>query len=460
MSTLPEELLQHIFSNLVISGEPVARNEDGVKLSALANISLANKTCYRIVRPHLYNTVVLEGYTQTDRRRQILRTLLDYPDAREMVQKIHAGGWSTKADSQARNEQCNPAPDDLKSKMLAATDAALPASTRSRMLQELEEGVEDAEIALLLLLSPKLRLLDFSAAFRISQSLTVAVVQLAHPVNGQEGELARPLQLLSEVRVGYDDTEDALDVGDVAATLQLPALETFRGRMIACDHESTGAILKLKSQLKRLYLESSLLDALGLERLMVACPSLETISMHWGSAIVGASEIEYTRIGQALRRHGSKLKNLRFKPEQAESFDEDIDRDSPLGSLKELESLRLLAVPYAALCGARPATDPNYLLRNLPTSLRTLNIADAEVPKVDESDIESSDEDEEDADDTNALDMQLIQVMQDEKFTELSTIRVQRAGGFTLSAMAEEAGWADKGGRFWIMLKRLRPVVA
>lgn len=365
------------------------------------------------------------------------------------MQQLYAGSWSTKEELDLSRQHATPAPEELRSALrTAAGDTSLPRTARQRLDAELEEGVEDAEVASLLLIVRNLQLLNCSAGYHASRSLVFTVLQHA------------PLNQLAEVEVANSDTEGTISADDLVAVLRLPALETFRGHMIDLNAESSGAVTQVHSPLKRIYLDWSLLDAAGLDRLLIACPELETFSMRWGSAIVGTSGIEYARIGQALRSHASKLKNLRLKPEEAEVFDRNLDRASPLGSLKGLVALRLLAVTYGSLCGATPETAPNYLTWILPHSLRTLRIADAEVEEPSEaSDDEGEDENEnedEDGTETVSLDVQLLEVMRDENFAELSTIRVQRGGGFTLSKEAEDLGWTDEGGKFWIVLKKQR----
>ncbi|KAK4957501.1 hypothetical protein LTR10_005466 [Elasticomyces elasticus] len=424
MSTLPEELLQHVFSHLHLSGEPRARNEDRIRLSTLASISLANRTCYRVVKPHMYHTLILEDYYHTTRRRDFLRTLVQNPDTGSLVQLFYAGSWSVEADYENTTWQPEPVPDDLKREALVALDGAeLPTSLRDHLRLALARGIEDAEIALLLLLISNLRLLDISASFHAKDSLAMSVIQ------------HRPLQHLSEVKVSHSDTEGSSSMDGSVALLQLPALNTFRGRMIDCNSESSALLAPIRSTLKRAFFTMSLLDAVGLQRLLVACPDLETLSVHWGSATVGISSIEYALFGQALRDHGKRLKNLHLKPEDAEVFDDSLDSDPPLGSLKELAVLRLLNVTHHALCGTT-GTAPGYLAQTLPYSLRTLRIADAQV----------------DDEDWNE---ELLDVMRDDSFSELSTIRVQRGDGFTLSAEAKEAGWKDEeSNRFWVVLKK------
>ncbi|KAK5717829.1 hypothetical protein LTR15_008670 [Elasticomyces elasticus] len=427
MAALPEELLQQVFSQQPVSSD----------LSTMANISLANRTCYRVVKPHLYHTLSLGHCSQTRRRRDLLQTLLQNPDTGTLVRSFYVEGWEMEPTFLLPEVwRPEPMPHDLMSDALVAVDGAgLPISLRDPFRLQLAGGVEDApdaEIALLLLLIPNMRFLAISLVYYMQESLFMCMIQ------------HRPLHQLSEVNVEHWDTEDSSSMDGLVALLQLPALDTFRGRAIDCNAESSTLLAPVHSTLKRVFLYMSLLDDGGLQNLLLACPDLETLSVHWGPETIGETSIDYSAIGQALREHGHKLKSLHLTPEDVD-FPEDMDINSPLGSLTELTALRFLDVTYHALCAAKD-TSPDHLRRILPHSLRTL--------RIDAKDA-SSGEDDKEADETNHFDLQLLEIMRDEHFGDLSTITVERGGTFTLSEEAKAAGWNDdESGESGSVLKR------
>ncbi|KAK3664870.1 hypothetical protein LTR22_004176 [Elasticomyces elasticus] len=238
----------------------------------------------------------------------------------------------------------------------------------------------------------------------------------------------RPLQQLLEVKITYSEYEGCLNIDELPSLMQLPMLDIFR--------------------------DWSLLDGAGLERLLTACPELEALSMHWAPATTGAPAFKNRSLGRALRNYGSKLRNLRLNPRDAER--DRLDQDPPLGSLREIESLRLLEVTYHALCGHNLETRPSYLKQVIPFSLRMLRIAAADPAKNHEVLDDESDDDVEDSRLTtvSVLDVQLIEVMQDSRFAELSLVKVQRRDGFTLSGQARGLGWSDESGKFGVILKK------
>ncbi|KAK5123401.1 hypothetical protein LTR85_002833 [Meristemomyces frigidus] len=310
----------------------------------------------------------------------------------------------------------------------------------------LREGLGDAERALLLWLCTKLEIWRTYCPFEVDESLVFAVIREAtsnQSLGG--GPRPRPLQHLREVSI--NETESSRDLADLADVLMLPALVTFRGRMLRCD-ECTALPESLQSKVKRIYLNHSLLDGMGSAKVLIACPDLETLSVQWGGSIVGKCWVEYDKMGEALRQHGTKLKNLRLDPEEDLMPDDDPDVCPPLGSLKALTSLRLFSAPHAALFGGCEVTrlnSPEWLRETLPVSLRTLEFPDA-------NDEEAPD-----------LYERLLEVMRDKQFEELSTIRVNRSVPFTENA-ANDVGWSDSessavwGGseskHDWVVLKR------
>ncbi|KXL50384.1 hypothetical protein M433DRAFT_151233 [Acidomyces richmondensis BFW] len=437
MVQLPEEILPLIFSHFRITADPKFRRDNGTKIKTLVNLSLASKTFNRVASCILYSTLDLQDHAQL---RMALKTLLCRPKTAILVQNLHLSAWETKSDLEMRNEPSVPAEDHLREQMRNATNSILlPESLRKQLRDGICEGVPDAEVALLLCLCTNLRFLHFITPMSISASLAMKVFQ--GKSEDQTVQEERLLAHLYEVSVEHWDTEGSTNLAEITCLLQHPTLEIFRGQKLACTEETIFPPHFCFS-IKRMYLEWSLVDASGLEKLLMACPNLETLSIHWGGATIGLSRIEYGRMSQSLRNHGEALKTLRLRPENAESFDSNLDTESPLGSLKDLKSLRLLAVPANALLGDanRRQLQPKWLVETLPENLKTLRITDAD----------------DDDDEVEAFDVQLVELLRDQRFKELSTIRVNRSTAFTYTEDLEEAGWDEESNKFWVILKRRR----
>lgn len=97
------------------------------------------------------------------------------------------------------------------------------------------------------------------------------------------------------------------NLSDLAPLLQLPSLQRFNGSNMSCDSKLQ---LSSPSAVKRINLDNSLFYPDGLRALLLACPHVDTLSFHGTDDVVGRYEIEYHRIGDALRCAGAKLKNL------------------------------------------------------------------------------------------------------------------------------------------------------
>ncbi|KAK5713883.1 hypothetical protein LTR17_017382 [Elasticomyces elasticus] len=458
MALLPEELLDHIFSNLRISAKGYSRNEDGVNLATMSNVSLVNRTCYRIVRPHLYHTLIWEDSRYSGRATNFLRTCLQHQGTGSLVQALCVESWSLVVSNEGDNAHLERVLEEVRQGLLAAVDTfGLSTDIQQRLLSQLAYGVEDARLALLLLLAPNVQYLEISASSGVYRSLVMSVLRLGRvcrDLGSSTHAFVRPLQRLAEVKITHSDREGCLNIDDLLPLMQLPMLDILRGNMIACNSQSTHHLSPHSSSLKKIYLDWSLLDGVGLERLLAACPELETLSMHWAPATAGIPAFKNPSLGRALRSNGSRLTNLRLNPRDAER--DSHERDSPLGILREVESLRLLDVTYHALFGHNPKTRPSYLKQILPFSLCALRIAGAGSAKTREVLDNESDDDAEDSRlaTVSVLDVQLVELMQDTKFAELSLIKVQRRDGFTLAGQARDLGWSDASGRFGVILKK------
>ncbi|KAH9827635.1 hypothetical protein Tdes44962_MAKER00361 [Teratosphaeria destructans] len=216
--------------------------------------------------------------------------------------------------------------------------------------------------------------------------------------------------------------------------------------MVAFDDENP-LTLPGPLNLRQAYFEESLLDAIDFECFMSACPQLETLSVHWGQAVVGDSEIDWTGIGAALRQHGKALRTLTLKPEEAFCLDGLDDAPGPLGDLTALESLRMLSLPRDVRVRHPEHLDDDWLANRLPVSLKTLRLTGG-----------ADDEDN----DVAALEAQLSRVMADTRFASLSTIRIQNTEEGTdidrRGSLLEEVqglGWdASESNRYWLVLKK------
>ncbi|KAK4959459.1 hypothetical protein LTR10_004264 [Elasticomyces elasticus] len=433
---LPEELLQHIFSFLHEPANlkllPSDRNAR-LGLSTLVNIALTNKAYNRIVRPELYHTLFVQDDSPGTRPILFLKTLLNHPETRPLLQELYSGLWSV--DPSPQQSRCKP--DETSHILRTAADHAgpgIPALSWTQIRTSLgTPGTAQAAIALILTFTTQLRVLAFSITGSVAESLMLTAlrdVRLPH---------------LSEVQVACEDQQDRGTMDEFIELLQRPTLNMFRAHGMECEDESTRALAtsSLSPRLQQISFEHSFLDAIGLARLLTSAPGLRTLSIHWGPGTTRASKIDFGAIGQVLRDHGTKLETLHLKTEDAASS---LDTNSSLGNLNDLVSLRELALPHHALCGQEDDGDiahcpPDHLTKILPHSLRELEIRfakDVEMLGISEDGLYE----EEKVDmGYRVLDLQLLGLIRSELHLELCCVIVHRYDGFTCLEDVRALGW-------------------
>ncbi|KAK3626038.1 hypothetical protein LTR56_020050 [Elasticomyces elasticus] len=371
---------------------------------------------------------------------------MEHPNTGCLVREIHSGGWSAKA--HRKDKRCVTGVESTSTILLdAATRAGIPALSRDNVETTLWIPAAEASIAMILPFTPMLRLLTITARLRVE--LNPVMTALRHV----------QLPQLSEVRTVSEGRESALD--RLLDVLQLPALRTFRARKVSCEVHSTDALANIKVPLglKHVFLEDSNADAIGIGRLLAVAPGLRTLSVYWESQ--DGLLLHSGSLGQALCAHGKNLETVRLG-----SVDPDEDTSgmhAPLGDLREMASLRHLALPYAVLCSDEDAggwfeRSHDYLVRVLPHSLRSLDIEHAEWSKEMTEALASVQH--EGVVVRNHLDLQLLELITDARYVDLSLITVHRDDNFTCLQEAELMGWVEEPGKGRFTLRKSRADVS
>ncbi|CAJ2514205.1 Uu.00g023240.m01.CDS01 [Anthostomella pinea] len=440
MPQLSEELVQLIFSHLRVStSAPNKRGQiDRVGPKTLASACLVSKTFLRVAQPELYHTLDLRYYGSP---RRLLTSIAHRRELAACVRKVYIESWATQEDVDNEGPTTSPPEPALASEFSQLVEAiAFSTPLQDRLLVGLRDGLEDAEFALLLASCWNVEFLQFSAVFDLPSTLTAEVVRAASTQANDTTRYNPPLRRIHELHVDHWDTEDSTDLADLSGFLQLPALETLHGNMLSLGEESEPLPT---SNLKQVSLQWSVFDASGFSNLLSACPQLTSLTVEWGGASVGESEIKFDEIGAALRDHGTALRKLRLDPKDAEEFSGE-EHDAPLGDLTSLTSLRSLTVPQAALLGENTLDDedgedsdmpPSFLASTLPHSIETLRILLC------------------DNEDVKTLDEQLWHLMSDKEFSALKAIRMNRSEKY--SRVPTQLGWSDpSSNKFWVVLEK------
>ncbi|KAF2154838.1 hypothetical protein K461DRAFT_276001 [Myriangium duriaei CBS 260.36] len=362
---LPEEILHSIAAYL--------------EFGDLPKFSRLNRACNRHAQPWMYASLTPEY----DRLYTLLRTLTARPGKVEYIRRLTLEHWYPFEDDmeETHGKFGKPPPVEEIIQLVAAVDGfSLTPKVAQRLQKGLEQSSTDAGLALLLCLCPNIEYLSINAACGIEDSLVMAILAETSPElsdgsllsDSSKSKLLR-WPLLKEARVEHWDTENYTTIDNVRPVMFLPALRTLRGE--ALGQEDLGQFpTPLRSGLRAIFLERSVLDADSLKTLLTACPDLLTLSVHWGDACVTDSwSGSWIQLGAVLREHGSHLEKLVIN-----TTEDDLFFDNPhecLGSLTSMTSLRALQLPHDALLGrSYPPPHARRLKDILPKSLESFCI--------------------------------------------------------------------------------------
>ncbi|KAK3629279.1 hypothetical protein LTR56_018166 [Elasticomyces elasticus] len=383
----------------------------------------------------LYRTLNIEEFHR-ERRRRFLRTLLEHPGTGKLVQHFNPGYWYTKYEHDQRQEPPMPLSDDMKAVLLPCADAiGLPATLAYRLRWELEQGIEDAETALLMLLMPGLRLLELRCGQGYVRSLVQAVLPYAH------------LTELIEVSVS-PGTGGQTYLNDLAPLLQLPALRTFRGFTVCADETSTSVARRNLPCLKQLHLDSCPLSETSFEAVLVACPDLETL--FWSADATLSDDSPCDGIGTTLRTYGLRLQDLHISWDTMDEWGLSQGPSAALGNLQGLKCLQHFHIAHRALFGQPPVMLLSHLTSILPFSLQTLSVVKIEPWNNDNDDTGTGNDSEPEENDEDTwpvsqyaicFDSQMLELLRDKRYRELRSVKFERDEAFSLRDGADEAGW-------------------
>ncbi|KAI1134102.1 hypothetical protein F5Y05DRAFT_399687 [Hypoxylon sp. FL0543] len=340
---LPNEILLQIFKLLrpSLTQETFGQFRlppDPIPLARLCSLS---KHLRELAEPLLYHTIPDQGVKT---RTRLLRTLTQRPDLAEAVRAIDLDWKDVPANVlqdlfEARRGHLN-----------------LPENVETQLSDALRAGNAGAEVILILSVLPNIKLLEFACNHDAVAMVTRFFGDIAGSLEEQSGQ-KRPLSQLKELRLRHWDTEGATMIADVDDML-LPTVRILRGW--AMNWEVYPGMLETPQRqlkLEHIDLSDSLCNAEGLANILSRCPDLRSLWIQWGSSTVGGGdELDFTRMGAALRAHGRKLEELMLDFREEFTYDqgEGIGR---IGSLRELSSLKMLAIQQDVLVGDETESD-------------------------------------------------------------------------------------------------------
>ncbi|GAB7365175.1 hypothetical protein MBLNU230_g6262t1 [Neophaeotheca triangularis] len=446
---LAEELLVAIISHLGVPQDEPPFSEAVADFFAMCNLALTNKALKRLVEPALYYK--LDSRHRTVRRmRRFLDTLLERPELRENVRVLLLGDevLDGAEDEDGDGDEDKVLPIDRGN---APFDLHVSEDLANELSQAIFDGDPEAEATLLVALCPRLTGLSFH--FEIGFHL----VQLArnyfeevychHALKSSrdKGELQerRPCDLpLAKSFRDLRDVEAVFDwclfdkfaaIFEYYPLLSLPAIKTFRTRMVADDNSSVdyqnSPIMHsaFTSTVEDLTLGATLVTVPTLSRLITSCPALRKLQVHWNFVPDAQFDlIECQRLGPMLREHGTQLEHLTLDFDVGD--DDDWQGIERLGDLRALTRLRKFVVSEPILLGEEPHAEfendsialprKANLVDLLPTSLESLTALFCRGDEKNGNRV------------PRYLDQQVAQLVADERFVSLRRVELHRPRGY------------------------------
>jgi len=352
MVHLPQELLSHICSYLVIipspfedwdegwpDKEPVHLSaEDEINLNTMLDISVASSSLHQAVQPYLYRTII----PSMSVIKSLLRTLIEQPSLARLVQNLSTGELWRVEEKQPVLEYVL-----LPRSSIAATFEGkdLPEILMLDIQSGIDKGSQDALCAVLLLLCTNLKV--WMAGFNKDFRNTLVGRMVTH-VSASKPALQH---LQTVVIVGNANSEGALQLHELRDVLGLPSLRSIRTYNI--NPSGMVGYGDSNPSVKEIVLGRSFVRwPQSIKALLCAYEQLDILSIENGGPDRDENLIhDFTGIGDVLRQHGTKLQSLEIL--RADLHEEDTLDRKPLGSLVALTSLERLELTYNALYGGQ-----------------------------------------------------------------------------------------------------------
>lgn len=411
---LPNEVFHNIFSFLQpnirrkgfgSASDSVADRdieEEAARQLALSCLSRASKQFYQLAIPFLYHTI---------------------PKVSNKLLGVLSHNVSLAARIKAI-DLCTNFPGSPPAVLLDAFEAAhsrfnLSNSFKNVLFEAIHAADQDttgAEQVLYLLLLPNVETIEYCSYWHTD--LTVMELFANVPRTN----------LFQEVRIRHYDTEGTARIADIHRLLA-PTVEKLRGWALSWEMTAGDQAwgLELLPRLRYIELVEGVINDVGLADMLARCPGLRVLHITWGSPIRDSNHaLDFTRMGEALRRHGA-IERLVWNCLEDFSYCQG-DAVGRLGSLRELTRLRVLIVPQDVLIGDDdPDLDegeplPLPLDQVLPVSIERLRLLSCQ-------------------DDEEELDKQVVSLIRDgSPFTSLRRIQMKRSEEFS-GGNAEEFGF-------------------
>lgn len=400
----------------------------------LRNIALTSKRFNNLARTALYHTVTFR-WDNMESVELLLRTLCQQRAASDLILDLNVYGWETEADVELDRATLHAPSSELT--LLydeALTSVNLPQEVKHRIQQGLFQGLQDAQISLLVLLCRKLRRLCLQLPY-LSEGVDCILIETFRAAACSQagpGDDTAQFSRLREIHLAHWDTENTTNISKCTAFLGPSTLHTLVLEQI--DWED-GKLDGIRCSAQNVILKNSLIDAEGLEDLLKTCSNAKRLSIVFGEALYGDVHIDFAAFASVLQEHGADLVALKLDCEDA--LGPHDDSEAYLGSLSALKTLEHLAVPPRALFVRQTwegqpdpdhiapefANDASWLVHTMPTSLKTLEVLESYEDR-----------------DPELHEAQISELMHHPSFTALETVIIY-AREKPLPASLDQSGW-------------------
>lgn len=332
MKDLPDELWLLTFKRYIAGPKNFDRAEN---LAALCRVCRKFRS---IAQSLLYSFPEMEQVV----RPPLFRTLCERPDLAQCATSLSLRGF----------DGLDPPVDEA----FEAARRGCPDAFVDKLRQDIDDGVEEANVPILLTLLPNLKCLDFALYememmnefFQIAARLRRAGPDQADAENDTPQD-AQILPKLKEVCMRHWDTENTLQAWSAADIVTYPGLERLYGFATEWVGPVPSAYASQKLELKKIDIRDSFMDDRGLESILTLCPQLSVLRVSWGESYMSDQDMNLDAMGNALRKHGTNLKVLDLDPRTW--LREGAHPNGRIGSLAALSRLKKLAITKKMLLG-------------------------------------------------------------------------------------------------------------
>ncbi|KAF9879180.1 hypothetical protein CkaCkLH20_03413 [Colletotrichum karsti] len=370
MQDLPDHVWSLIFDHLEYPiresnfSHEIKYTHHGSGIEALNRLCQTSSRFLPLAQRVLYRSL---PFISPANQKRLLDTLHKHTHLRELVQYIFMGDGIMSRNEFVKLiipyysetlERASFVPDGLEAAIKGVPEG-----------EEWQDSVTDIWFAYCAILLPNLRLIDYetrnfdehfpaiirnAAKRRTEASVAPREATLAsQPQPGSVASLppSQPLSKLREFRISNQDTEFAVRLGGIQELFLLPELQIFRGCAVELKTKLARQTPRPISTLRHAYLDNSLAEAAGVGDLLRTCPDLQTLSIYWGSATVGDSELNFDHFGKVLREHGQNLETLDLDCTECFSY-EGGEWNGKIGDLTPLKRLKYLTLPLDIMLGS------------------------------------------------------------------------------------------------------------